>query len=678
MNHQRWQRPMAVMLMMLAASMAVHAQERRLPGAVVLFGVAYDMGFVVPADAMRSNTSLTSDSKLKSAGISLILPKLFGNGFGLSTTWSYGISNIRIDAQGTESNYQGRYPTEPAEVHQTLDFQARTIQGDIMAYIQAGDLVRLEIGPHASIGFLPHYTASETIVSPSTATFNDGSQYWQQTSSGDPNVFVATGGLGIRASLEIPLTPGLALVPSAQARASAVYSNAEVEHYNFKRNVIGGMGSLGIGLGVIFGSTNGELIPAPPPAATPPAATPPATTPKGPATSERTIDTLTAPVPPALHARVELFCQDRNGNRTDTFLLSPRRTLHRMHVPLVPVLYFEPNSSSLPERYAGYTTATRSAFTMKAIAGANVADLYRYGLNIIGMRMAADPSASIAITGSAAPAEPKRIARERAEAVRNYLASTWGIDRSRLHVMPPDGSRGEGDRIVAIASASQTITAPIVTEWIEESVDAPSVLLQPTIIAAAGVRSWKATVTHNGHQIGVLSAHGGEPEGSIDAGMVLRDFNEGNGTQALSAELLVEDSTGAMAMARDTLPVVLDTGNVTTGRRAMQTVSQHVLPIASAEETNRSIRNIVAGINKSASIQVTPYVWGSQSVDSSAIGRRLEFIGNRLRSECSEEGKRITSFDVRGESVAIDGASPEHPAPHELAAPIEVMVIEEK
>lgn len=676
-----WKGLMIMTAALIAASaMGAHAQERRLPGAAVMFGVGYDYGFAVPANWLNRFTDLTSEVTTKSAGLTLILPKLFGNGFGLSTTWAYGISDLRLDARGYERVWN--WASEEIDerlVRPAFDAHYREIQGQLGLYIQAGDVVRLEIGPHASIGFLPSYHISEELISPDTAIFSDGSRYWSRESSSDPNVMVAMGGLSLRASLELPLTPGLALVPSAQVRAALAYSNIEVNDVGFSRDAVGAIGSAGVGLGVIFGSTNGELIPPPPPPPTP-VAPPPATPPAG---AEILHDTIAPPTPPALHARVELFSQDPAGRRADTFMLSSRRTLHRMFLPLVPVLYFAPNSAALPEHYAGYTGATRASFTIQTLAGANVADVYRHGLNIIGMRMAAEPSAAITITGSAAPEESKRFAKARAEAVRDYLADTWGVDRSRMRIVPASGTAGEGDRVVSIASASREVTAPIVTEWIEESVETPPVMLLPTITAAAGLRSWHASVMHNGRQIGMLRSDGGEPEGTIDAGMVLRDFNRAGATPGLTAELVVEDSTGALALARDTLPVVLDTARATAGGMfADRTVSRHLLADTSTEETDRSITAIVAEVGRDARIEVAPRVWGNGTPDRDAAarraetGRRLAYVEDRLRRECAREGKHLAALESRQDPQPLDETASAFPGPRRLAAPIEVTVIE--
>jgi hypothetical protein len=246
-------------------------------------------------------------------------------------------------------------------------------------------------------------------------------------------------------------------------------------------------------------------------------------------------------------------------------------------------------------------------------------------------------------------------------------------------VLASADGRGDGERMVSISSVSPEVNAPVVTEWIEETVDTPPVMLVPTIAAEAGVRSWHATVMYNGRSIGMLRSDGSEPEGTIDAGMVLRDFESGGAMSALSAELIVEDSTGALAIARDTLPVRLDSAVLGPGALADRTITRHVITGITgvpAKETDRTIAAIVAGIHGQARIEVSRSAWGGGAIADTDAPAHLAYVGDRLRNTCAQEGKHITAFDLRNDVAPLNDASPAFPAPRELAAPILVTVIE--
>ncbi|MFN6136833.1 MAG: OmpA family protein, partial [Bacteroidota bacterium] len=94
--------------------------------------------------------------------------------------------------------------------------------------------------------------------------------------------------------------------------------------------------------------------------------------------------------------------------------------------------------------------------------------VYSHLLNIIGQRLALDPSASITVAGYGSNAGPEQghreLSRARAEAVKAYLTSTWKVDPARIKTrggllpdQPANSSTPEG------RSYSRTVQIELVT-----------------------------------------------------------------------------------------------------------------------------------------------------------------------------------------------------------------------
>jgi outer membrane protein OmpA-like peptidoglycan-associated protein len=108
--------------------------------------------------------------------------------------------------------------------------------------------------------------------------------------------------------------------------------------------------------------------------------------------------------------------------------------------PLLPSLFFDAGSATLPSRYWLFDSAAQTdRFVDTAISGGTLQKYYHL-LNIVGARMRRHPSTSVEIVGcnSSEPAlgETREISRRRAEFVRDYLRNVWGIEERRMKLLP--------------------------------------------------------------------------------------------------------------------------------------------------------------------------------------------------------------------------------------------------
>lgn len=136
---------------------------------------------------------------------------------------------------------------------------------------------------------------------------------------------------------------------------------------------------------------------------------------------------------PSISIGVDMESVDAVGLRVpggDVVLHEIRR---RELAPLLPFVFFEKGSAEIPTRYARRVPG----FSESDITSDNVMEVYHNLLNIVGDRMSKNPSATLTIKGHREPLDGEtdpNLASQRAEAVKSYLQSAWGISPQRLNV----------------------------------------------------------------------------------------------------------------------------------------------------------------------------------------------------------------------------------------------------
>src|SRR5690606_26971476 len=101
-------------------------------------------------------------------------------------------------------------------------------------------------------------------------------------------------------------------------------------------------------------------------------------------------------------------------------------------VPVLNNIYFAEGSATIPERYRRLETADTSGFSLAGLTGTTL-DVYYDVMNIVGWRMRQLPGAVLQVVGHRNGREAEAaLGRRRAEAVRDYLIETWGIDPQRI------------------------------------------------------------------------------------------------------------------------------------------------------------------------------------------------------------------------------------------------------
>ncbi len=191
--------------------------------------------------------------------------------------------------------------------------------------------------------------------------------------------------------------------------------------------------------------------------------------------------------------------------------------------PLLGYVFFDEGSAVLPERYNHLRSSEVSAFSEESIDADNALDVYHHVLNIVGRRMLDLPEATITLTGCTSEFGADRnstLARRRAEIVRDYLVSVWGIESGRIRLasrglpaQPSNSAHADGreeNRRVEIASDRRELLRPVMMRDTAR-VPYPAVLKVLPSAREQQISTWTVSMAQGGTIVDEISGSGAWP-----------------------------------------------------------------------------------------------------------------------------------------------------------------------
>jgi outer membrane protein OmpA-like peptidoglycan-associated protein/Mg-chelatase subunit ChlD len=186
--------------------------------------------------------------------------------------------------------------------------------------------------------------------------------------------------------------------------------------------------------------------------------------------------------------------------------------------PVTNQVFFETGQSKISEHYVLLKNrAYTAAFNENVLT--NSLDRYKNVLNIVGRQLTEFPETHIRIVGCNSDIGVEKgnldLSRARAETVKNYLSSIWGIDGARMKVearnLPVQpapakmlGSRPENQRVEIIYDSSD-MQAMAANQFIAESSDLAEIKILPQIMAEYGVADWELSLQGDNQTIKTLT-----------------------------------------------------------------------------------------------------------------------------------------------------------------------------
>lgn len=240
----------------------------------------------------------------------------------------------------------------------------------------------------------------------------------------------------------------------------------------------------------------------------------------------RRTDTLFVPLPPAqVGATIHLVGIDEKGNEVAVRSLRVEEFLTSYSTPLLRYIFFEENASEIPARYKRLDASGIGAFRLRDVDASDKLATYYQILNIVGKRLKDNPQSRLRITGCTQDIRAEKgniaLARQRAQAVQNYLNTVWGIEEKRLEIearelpllasnsQTTDGA--EENRRVELYSDNAYILAPLTNTDTARGVAPAGIRFMPHVSHSTSTVGWRFAVQQGTRLLKSFEAKGEVP-----------------------------------------------------------------------------------------------------------------------------------------------------------------------
>jgi outer membrane protein OmpA-like peptidoglycan-associated protein len=218
---------------------------------------------------------------------------------------------------------------------------------------------------------------------------------------------------------------------------------------------------------------------------------------------------------------------DYNGNLTSVATMKVEEFISDVIHPLLPYIFFDHNSSVVPDRYTQYKKLEE--FTESSLINDETLEVYYNLLNIVGRRLKDNPKSTIKLIGTNSnTGEEKdntKLSQERAIEVKNYFVNAWGIDANRIKTearnLPQNASNttvedgiAENRRVEIYSSDNQILDVIMAKDTLRKA-DPPTLRFMTEYKGNEDYENWKVVVSQNGITLKEYNGNGTLPK-SID------------------------------------------------------------------------------------------------------------------------------------------------------------------
>lgn len=383
-------------------------------------------------------------------------------------------------------------------------------------------------------------------------------------------------------------------------------------------------------------------------------------------------DTVFRPLPPVINAAIAARAVYPDGSQKSEFVINVSTQFITEALPILPVVFFESQAISLSFRY--HQVASPAEFKLSDVAPRTTA-VHRDILNILGERMVLMPEASIRLRGTADPTTEGGdcdLARNRAQAVKNYLVRVWKIDESRITIESGAGScaperptrqqsesgYSENRRVEIIPSDVRLLGSVAKRRFNEaRTIDPPKIAFDPIGTSQQYVTDWSLQATSGSTVLFSQSGKGVPTEITQPLTTVVADAIQH--AKPIDVSLRVGGIRNAAASATTSIPVRKDTTSTELERLTLtlfDIASDQITPIAQ-QQIATFLENLPAGstvivrgfadmlgnaeFNKKLSQKRADAVCG---VIRSNVKKRIELQCNEIRTDRFPPG--IDSYET--------------------------------
>lgn len=581
-----------------------------------------------------------------SVGLFYELP--IGEWTALNLRAGYFVHNATLSTTESTTVIVGN-ETQDAKFEHRVDASLSSIGFEPLFGVRPAGPLTLHIGGRLGMILTKQFSQQETIVQPEdVGVFENGRRTRNDTTAEIPNAAGTEAAVIAGLSYELPLNRKRTLLLQPELLFSLGITKVATD-VDWNTSGI----RFGVGL---------KYRPAEEPAVV-------ATVPVPEAPVEKTDPMVSAPTKPAvLTAGIVAVGVDHDGTERPVASIRAEEFISTSLRPLLNYLFFDENSSTIPDRYTRIPADMTEQFQIERLYNLETLPTYYHILNIIGRRLRQHPEATITITGcspeQASGENSNVLANRRAEAVRQYLADVWKIAIGRMKIAgrtipekPSNPAESDGiveNRRVEITASISQILEPVVTTDTIRTINPPVIRFKPAVTAEAGVMNWQVNAIQQEKTLRQFSGIGSPP--------VLLDWNIEQEQQTvprsnatLMYQLLVEDLKGGKRSAEGKLPVEQVTiQKKRTEQIADRKIDRYSLILfdfdrADLNDANRKIGAFIRGrISPSATVTITGY---TDRIGETEYNQRLS--AERARTTAQALGLRPDQALGRGETTTL-------------------------
>jgi outer membrane protein OmpA-like peptidoglycan-associated protein len=348
------------------------------------------------------------------------------------------------------------------------------------------------------------------------------------------------------------------------------------------------------------------------------------------------------PTPPT----IDLTITTGQPNRPDLVMKIEETQVVDFH-PLLGHVYFEPGTSTIPNRYllGGKKAATDTTTLTPWEATHGV-------LGIVALRMAAAPDATITLVGNTSDETIDKgleLARARAEQVKQALISLGvsgnriGIETRKFPLLPTKSGNAsetemanEENRRVEIVSKTRSITSPFVMRTVERATSVPPVTFFANVKSAAGVATTTLQLQQNTRQLYSQSFVGQQTVSTTWHGTTAETMP--SGADPIRATVTATDSSGQTSTVERVIPITVNIEQAVEkrGTRSIERYSLILFDFNSeaVEGSNAQLLEYVRNrITPETTVRVLGYtdIMGADEYNRQLSKRRAEEVARLLR-----------------------------------------------
>lgn len=211
---------------------------------------------------------------------------------------------------------------------------------------------------------------------------------------------------------------------------------------------------------------------------------------------------------PYLRATITARGIDAEGKEYDNPIIEVEEARWSESIPILPYIFFDSGAATIPGRYQLLADRNAAAaFSADSLIGVTALSLHQQLLNVIGQRLQQNPGVNLSVVGTRSAdetANPAQLGRQRALAVRRYLASVWGIDSARIAytaapapASPSSEETAAGrqeNRRAELVFSDEAVNAPVVIRRMARVATPPAVFFYPEFVSDSSIAEWIITV----------------------------------------------------------------------------------------------------------------------------------------------------------------------------------------